>query len=134
MTNITGIACVDDFLRRLGELSPDDWMRLGQFERTAIDDPGAISTAAELAAAILAVQRLDVILWYAGDAIETCAELAESTVPRPSRRTRELMGLARQAARRAVLALVARDFLPAVDFDVLYAPVAEVLAPRTSAA
>jgi len=119
--NTTGIACVDEFLARVADLSPDEWLLLSR-------NADSRSTALLLADTIVADRRREMARWFANDSIQTCADLAASGGPGLSRRTRELMAFARQAARRAALALLVRDYLTPRDFEVLYAPVHDVLA------
>lgn len=130
--NTTGVADVDEFLARLADLSSDEWLLLGTFERLLSGNSPARSTALLLADTIVADRRREMARWYANDAIQTCADLAESTGDTASRRTRGLMAFARQAARRAALALITRDYLTARDFEALYAPVHDVLAQHTA--
>lgn len=124
----TGIAPVDDFLARVADLSPDEWLLIGSFEQLLSRNADWRSTALLLADSIVADRRREMARWFANDAIQTCAELAESGRLEHSRRARELMAFARQAARRAALALLVRDYLAPRDFEVLYAPMHDVLA------
>lgn len=126
--NTTGSKPVDEFLARVADLSCDEWLLIGTFERVLSRKPEWRSTALLLADTIVADRRREMARWVANDAIQTCTELAELGSPDHSRRTRELMAFARQAARRAALALLVRDELPPRDFEVLYAPVHDVLA------
>ena len=126
--NTTGIAPVDEFLARVADLSCDEWLLIGTFEQILSRKPEWRSTALLLADTIVADRRREMARWFANDSIQTCADLAASGGPGLSRRTRELMAFARQAARRAALALLVRDYLTPRDFEVLYAPVHDVLA------
>lgn len=128
MSNITGIPRVDEFLGCLAELSLDDWLLLGRVERSARATAGEVDTAALIADSVVADRRLEVVRWYAADAIETAVQLVEASCPRPTRATRELLWLARLAAERAALAIIAREFLPEQDVGLLCAPLRDVFA------
>lgn len=124
MATITGIARVDGLLDLLGRLSPGEWIVIGGIEQARAPATPGERTAELLAEAIVAHRGLDVARWYAMDAVDTCATLAESRAPG----ARPLMALARRAARRAAVAVIARDDLPAADFALLSAAVCGVLA------
>ena len=128
MFHTTGIACVDGFLRRLGRLTPTEWMAVGRLEDALAATTLDRRTAEFLAETIVAHRRLHVVRWYALDAVDTWASLATSDDDARSARARALMSLARRAARRAAVAVIARQDLTRSDFALLYAPVQAMLA------
>ena len=130
MSTTTGIAHVDAYLCALARLSPQDWLVIGRVEGALGATTPALATAELLAGAIVVDRRLEVVRWQAVDAVDTCAALA---VPARAPKPGPLLPLARRAARRAAVAMLARDFLSGRDFHLLCAPVFSVLAPHPPA-
>ena len=119
MTGITGIPRVDAYLARLDELPAAEWLRIGALEQRRAAAGADRSTAALLAEIIVADRRLEMVRWYALDAIETSAAVAGSALCPATRGMRELVAFARRAAEGAALALIAQPDLPAADFATL---------------
>ncbi|HEV8445373.1 MAG TPA: hypothetical protein VGQ44_01075 [Gemmatimonadaceae bacterium] len=116
-----GLEAVRSFAERLAELSPSDWVEVGN---SLLRDASAHATRATASALLVSTingRGLDVAAWYACDAIETSAFY----VSRPSCSTpsdRRAFAAAHAAAEDAALALLAREFLPASDYEALCDP------------
>ncbi len=124
MSTTTGIASVDGLLLGLSALTPEEWLRMGRVAQALGADRAEPAVAELLAEAFIVDRRLLLARWYALDAVETCVALAAQ---RYATGAGPLFAIARRAARRAVLAAIAREGLTAADVNVLWGPVRSVL-------
>lgn len=106
---------VETFIDFLAGLSTEGWLTLGAGSLCA-------SSQAAILDATLATQRLHFDAWLVRDSIETLVFIAGSSLPRP-RRDHCAMSRARVAAERAALAILARPWLAASDFNALVSPI-----------
>ncbi|MDE3153211.1 MAG: hypothetical protein KGL93_13270 [Gemmatimonadota bacterium] len=129
MPTITGVARVDALLDALSELSDAEWQTMGRLA-LSLHRGAAAGTAELLAGALIADQGLEVRLWYALDAMQTCAALSGRPPRDTTRESRALCAASLGAARCAVMAELAGCTLPPRDHALLSAPAAATLAGR----
>lgn len=116
--------CVNAFIARLATLPIGEWLDVGRSLATDREHLAARSAARAVLDTTIANQGLGVTAWYVRDAVETVVCLA-SSVARPwTPAERRRLGEIHQDAEGTALALLAREYLPVKDFNVLCAPFA----------
>ena len=124
-TRLTDQQSVERFIEHLSALTVDDWLSVAAAVAHDVSSPSGPETAVDR---IVEQQGLCVDAWRVADDVETAFHYGvDSTGVAARRCDRAALRLARQAASVAALAVLARPFLTAKEFESLYRPFARLV-------
>jgi hypothetical protein len=121
------IETVDAFIDALAALPFEQWLNVGRALQNPATARPTRSTARAILEGVMAEQGQLVSAWYVRDGVDTAVFPATTVAASGTRPHRLLVAAAHGAAEEAALALMVGATLPAIDFDVLYAPFIQVI-------
>ena len=113
---------VNEFADRLADFPVDEWLAIGRGLLTDRDHHASRAMSYATLESMLNDHGLAIAAWYVRDAVETSAYYATHSTRYWNSSGRRAFAAAHGAAEEAALALLARESLPAEDFELLSAP------------